>query len=72
VLDTLLQDPNGYPCIEYNPWKLEYVPDTDERCITCKQLYDRIFKESDRFFEIIKKRLNKVTKPRKVRDGQKT
>lgn len=44
VLDAVLTDPNGYPCIEFGPWQLEYVPDTDQRCLTCKRLYDRLEK----------------------------
>ncbi len=52
VLDAVLNDPKGYPCVEYEPWKLEYVPQIDERCIACKQLYDKLKKESDRLFEV--------------------
>lgn len=29
VLDAVLKDPNGYPVIEHNPWKLEYVLKAD-------------------------------------------
>jgi len=35
VLDAVLHDPKGYPFVQYDPWKLEYVPGTDERCVTC-------------------------------------
>lgn len=38
VLDAVLQDPKGYPCVQYDPWKLECVPDTDERCVTCQTI----------------------------------
>ncbi len=48
VLDAVLHDPKGYPCVEYEPWKLEYVPPSDERCVACRQLYDRLEQESDR------------------------
>ena len=48
VLDAVLHDPKGYPCVEHQPWKLEYVPLTDERCVACQRLYDRLEQESDR------------------------
>jgi hypothetical protein len=48
VLDAVLSDPKGYPCVEYDPWRLEYVPPTDRRCITCRQLYERLEDEYDR------------------------
>ena len=48
VLDAVLHDPKGYPCVEHRPWKLEYVTLTDERCVACQRLYDRLEQESDR------------------------
>ena len=48
VLDAVLHDPKGYPCVEYQPWTLEYVPPTDERSVACRRLYDRLELESDR------------------------
>ena len=71
VLDAVLHDPKGYPCVEYQPWKLEYVPLTDERSVACRRLYDRLEQESDRLFEVARKKRNKVSKPRRGRDGQK-
>ncbi len=47
VLDAVLNDPKGYPCVEYEPWKLQYVPQTDERCMMCRRLYDRLVEECD-------------------------
>ncbi len=71
ILDAVLHDPKGYPCVEYDPWKLEYVPPTDERCVVCQRLYDRLEQESDRLFEAARKRRNRALKPRRGRDGQK-
>ena len=48
VLDAALHDPKGYPCVEHQPWKLEYVLPTDERCVACRQLYERLERASDR------------------------
>ena len=48
VLDAVLDDKNGYPCIEHDPWKLEYVPTTDPRCTTCRRLLDRLVDERER------------------------
>jgi hypothetical protein len=42
VLDAVLHDAKGYPCVEHQPWKLNYVPRTDERCVVCRRLYDRL------------------------------
>jgi len=56
VLDAVLHDPKGYPCVEYQPWKLEYVSPTDERCVACQRLYDRLNRESERQFELIMKK----------------
>lgn len=50
VLDAVLNDPQGYPAIEHNPWKLVYVPKSDERWAICKRLYDRLEKECERFY----------------------
>jgi hypothetical protein len=52
VLDAVLSDPNGYPCVEYNPWKLDYVPTSDERCRTCKDLYDRLRCEENKIWDL--------------------
>ncbi len=71
VLDAVLHDPKGCPCVEYEPWKLEYVPRTDERCVVCRRLYDRLEQESSRQFEIVMKKRNKARKQRRGEDGQK-
>ena len=71
VLDAVLHDAKGYPCVEHQPWRLEYVPSTDERCVVCRRLYDRLEQESDRLFEVAMKKRNKALKPRRRRDGQK-
>ena len=71
VLDAVLHDAKGYPCVEHQPWRLEYVPHTDERCVVCRRLYDRLEQESDRLFEVAMKKRNKALKPRRRRDGQK-
>jgi len=55
VLDAVLTDPNGYPCIEHDPWKLVYVPTSDERCKTCKQLHERLSEEMDKYPRITKR-----------------
>lgn len=72
VLDAVLHDAKGYPCVEHQPWKLEYVPRTDERCVVCRQLYDRLNQESSRQFEIAMKKRKKARKPSRGEDGQKT
>ena len=72
VLDAALHDPKGHPCVEHQPWKLEYVPRTDERCVVCRRLYDRLNQESSRQFEIVMKKRMKARKPRRGEDGQKT
>ena len=71
VLDAVLHDPKGYPCVEYEPWKLEYVAPTDERCVVCRRLYDRLNQESDRLFEAVRKKRRKTPKTRHGQDGQK-
>ena len=71
VLDAVLHDPKGYPCVEYEPWNLEYVPHTDERSVACRRLHDRLEQESDRLFEVATKKRNKVSKPRRGRHDQK-
>jgi hypothetical protein len=58
VLDAVLTDPNGYPCIEHNPWKLEYVPTLDERCKTCRQVYDRLSEEEEKIWDLQRKALS--------------
>ena len=70
VLDAVLHYPKGYPCVEHDPWKLEYVPPTDERCVVCRRLYDRLNQESDRQFEVVRKKRNKIPKSRRGRDGE--
>ena len=71
VLDAVLNDSKGYPCVEHQPWKLEYVPLTDERCVTCRQLYDRFERESERRFEVGRKKRDKASKRRRGRDSPK-
>ena len=62
VLDAVLKDSKGYPCIEHNPWKLEYVPTSDERCKTCKELYSRLRKKEDEIWESRRKQYLKIKK----------
>lgn len=71
VLDAVLHNPKGYPCVEYKPWKLEYVPSTDVRCAACRRVYERLEQESDRLFEVVKKKRDRFLKSRRGRDGQK-
>ena len=54
VLDAVLTDPNGYPCIEHNPFRLNYVPTSDEHCKTCKQLYSRLSEKEDKIWDLQK------------------
>jgi hypothetical protein len=71
VLDAVLHDPKGYPCVQYDPWKLEYAPRTDERCVICQRLYDRLNSESERLYEISRKRWIKLKKREKTRERRK-
>jgi len=71
VLDAVLHNPKGYPCVQYDPFAVEYVPTTDERCVTCQRLYDRLNAESERLFEITRKQWIKVKKREKARERQK-
>ena len=71
VLDAVPNDRNGYPCVEHDPWKLEYVPHTDEQCVVCRRLYDRLNQESDRLFESVRKKRRKTPKTRHGQDDQK-
>ena len=71
VLDAVLHDPKGYPCVEHEPWKVEYVAPTDERCVACRLLYDRLKHQSGRLFEAAVKNRNKTSKSRRGRDGEK-
>ena len=71
VLDAALHDPKGYPCVQWEPWKLEYVPTTDGRCVACQRLYDRLNQESERIYEITRKQWIKVKKREKARERQK-
>lgn len=71
VLDAVLHNPKGYPCVEYDPWKLEYVARTDERCVTCRRLYDRLNSESERRYEISRKQRIKLKKREKARERRK-
>lgn len=47
VLDAVLNDPKGYPVIEYNPLSLRYVPITDPRWKICKELYDKLVSKAE-------------------------
>ncbi|MBN2560617.1 MAG: hypothetical protein JXQ75_06780, partial [Phycisphaerae bacterium] len=71
VLDAVLHDPKGYPCVQYDPWKLEYVPRTDERCVTCQRLYDRLNSESQRLYEISRNKSIKIKKREQTRERKK-
>ena len=71
VLDAVLHDPKGYACIEYEPWSLEYVLSTDERCVACWQLYERLERESERLFEVAQNKRDKTPKSKRARDGRK-
>lgn len=71
VLDAVLHDRKGYPCVEYDPWKLEYVPRSDERCVTCQRLYDRLNAESERLYEISHKKWTTRNKREKARERKK-
>lgn len=71
VLDAVLHDPKGYPCVEHEPWKLEYVPRTDERCVTCQRLYDRLNGENERLYEISRKQWIKIKKREMARERRK-
>ena len=68
VLDAVLNDPKGYPCVQYDPWKLEYVPRTDERCMTCQRLYARLKEESQRLSDISTKEWLKLKKREQARE----
>lgn len=70
VLDAALHDPKGYPCVDYQPWKLEYVATTDERCMTCQDLYDRLNQESARPDRHMKKKQVTATSRQRARDRQ--
>ena len=72
VLDAVLHDPKGYPCVEYQPWKLEYVLLTDERCVACRQLYERLERASDELFDVGQKKRGKAPRSKLARDGRKT
>lgn len=67
----MLHDSKGYPCVEYDPWKLEYVPLTDERCVTCRRLYDRLNQESERLFAVITQKWIREAQRRSARARQK-
>jgi hypothetical protein len=68
VLDAVLHDPKGYPCVRYDPFHVEYVPRTDERCVTCQRLYDRLNQESERLSEISTKQYLRLKKQEKARE----
>ena len=55
TLEVVINDPNGYAVIEHNPWKLEYVPKTDERYKICKKLYRRLNRQYDEIFLSLQK-----------------
>jgi hypothetical protein len=71
VLDAILHNPKGYPCVEYDPFKVEYVPPTDERCVACQRLYERLNGEAERQYEATRKRLIEVKKRARTRERQK-
>ncbi len=71
VLDAVLHDPQGYPCVQCDPRKLEYVPRTDDRCKTCRRLYRRLRDESKRLHEISRKRRIKWEKQEQARERRK-
>ena len=71
VLDAVLQNPKGYPCVEYEPWKLEYVPPSDERCVTCQRLHESLKEESDKMFEVVRKKQARGAQSRRTQDGRK-
>src|SRR3990172_2079742 len=52
VLEAVLTDPQGYACIDFDPWKLEYVPASDKRCQTCRKLYKRLKAEVNKIWEL--------------------
>ncbi len=56
VLDAVLHDSKGYPIVAHQPWQLEYVATSDERCVACRRLYERLTQESDRLFEVAGKK----------------
>lgn len=68
VLDAVLHDPKGYPCVQYDPFDVVYVPRTDERCMTCQRLYDRLNQESERLSEISRKQYLKLRKRERARE----
>jgi hypothetical protein len=71
VLDAVLHDPKGYPCVEYDPFKVEYVPPTDERCMACQRLYDQLNREAERLYEITRKRVARVKRREKASQRKK-
>ncbi len=58
VLDAVINDPNGYPAIEHEPWKLRYVPKSDKRWAICKRLYDRLNAEEERIWDKQRSRMS--------------
>ena len=70
VLDTVLHDPNGYPCVDYELMRIDYVPVTDERYGTCQRLYKRLSHESSRLFQIVKKKHAALRRPREAGNSQ--
>lgn len=62
VMEADLTDPNGYACIEFDPWRLEYVPTSDERCKTCRKLYKRLKSEENKIWELREKEYFKIKK----------
>lgn len=66
VLDAVLHHPKGYPCVQWEPWKLEYVPTTDARCVACQRLYDRLDSESERLSGLLMKLITGKAKPKRM------
>jgi hypothetical protein len=71
VLDAVLHNPKGYPCVQYDPFAVEYVPTTDARCVACQRLYDSLNQESERLAEISTREWLKLKKRAEERERQK-
>ena len=54
VLEAVLNDPKGYPCIDHDLYKIDYVSTSDLRCDTCEKLYNRLKQEEDRIWDLLK------------------
>lgn len=71
VLDAVLHNPKGYPCVQYEPFAVEYVPRTDARCVTCQRLHDRLNADSERREEISHRQWMKSKKQEQARERKK-